>query len=64
VPDRELTGARLAEVIEEILGDRARLTQMSDRARSLARPDAADRVARAVLVAARGGRDEERGSGS
>ena len=52
VPDGEMTGERLIALVGELKSDRARLTRMSDRARSLARPDAADRVARAVLGAA------------
>ena len=60
VPDREMDGALLERVVTELLEDRARLMRMSDNARSLARPDAADRVARAVLVAARG---EDAGKG-
>ncbi|MBD3368234.1 MAG: undecaprenyldiphospho-muramoylpentapeptide beta-N-acetylglucosaminyltransferase [Candidatus Eisenbacteria bacterium] len=54
VQDDEMTGVRLAAVATELMGDRARLTRMSEHARSLARPDAADRVARAVLAAAGG----------
>jgi UDP-N-acetylglucosamine--N-acetylmuramyl-(pentapeptide) pyrophosphoryl-undecaprenol N-acetylglucosamine transferase len=56
VPDGEMTGARLGRLARELLSDRARLTRMSDKARSLARPDAADRVARAVLAASGEGR--------
>lgn len=44
--------ARLSATIE-IIGDRGVLLQMATAARSLARPDAADRVAQAVLEVAR-----------
>jgi UDP-N-acetylglucosamine--N-acetylmuramyl-(pentapeptide) pyrophosphoryl-undecaprenol N-acetylglucosamine transferase len=50
VPDEELTGERLAETIEELLEDRERLALMVQRARALARPEAAERVAEAVLA--------------
>jgi UDP-N-acetylglucosamine--N-acetylmuramyl-(pentapeptide) pyrophosphoryl-undecaprenol N-acetylglucosamine transferase len=52
IPDGEFTGDRLADTIEGLLRDRTRLTSMSSAARALARPDAADRVARDVLVVA------------
>ncbi|WP_252255438.1 undecaprenyldiphospho-muramoylpentapeptide beta-N-acetylglucosaminyltransferase [Lysobacter capsici] len=45
-------GARLSATIE-ILAERGVLLQMADAARSLARPDAADRVAQIVLEVAR-----------
>ena len=53
VPDRELDAARLASEAEALMADPARLAQMSTAARSLARPDAAERVAEAVLLLAR-----------
>jgi UDP-N-acetylglucosamine--N-acetylmuramyl-(pentapeptide) pyrophosphoryl-undecaprenol N-acetylglucosamine transferase len=63
VPDGELTGGTLAARIEELINDRARLALMADAARGLARPGAAERVARATLALAGGGgrpiRDEE-----
>jgi UDP-N-acetylglucosamine--N-acetylmuramyl-(pentapeptide) pyrophosphoryl-undecaprenol N-acetylglucosamine transferase len=52
VPDEELTGERLADEIDELLNDRTRLALMAKRARALARPDAAERVAEAVLALA------------
>lgn len=52
VPDADLTGALLAERIEEATKDRAGLARMADAAGGLARPDAADRVARAILALA------------
>jgi UDP-N-acetylglucosamine--N-acetylmuramyl-(pentapeptide) pyrophosphoryl-undecaprenol N-acetylglucosamine transferase len=53
VPDEELTGERLADEVSTLLEDRARLALMAQRARTLARPDAAERVAEAVLALAR-----------
>jgi UDP-N-acetylglucosamine--N-acetylmuramyl-(pentapeptide) pyrophosphoryl-undecaprenol N-acetylglucosamine transferase len=40
-----LTANRLAETLEPLLGDRARLTEMASRARAVAVPDSAERVA-------------------
>jgi UDP-N-acetylglucosamine--N-acetylmuramyl-(pentapeptide) pyrophosphoryl-undecaprenol N-acetylglucosamine transferase len=54
VPDAQADGARLDAVARELLLDPARLTTMSDAARALARPDAADRLADLVEGAARG----------
>jgi UDP-N-acetylglucosamine--N-acetylmuramyl-(pentapeptide) pyrophosphoryl-undecaprenol N-acetylglucosamine transferase len=45
VPDAQADGARLDAVTRELLLDPARLTTMSEAARALARPDAADRLA-------------------
>lgn len=53
VPDGDLDGARLAAVIDELLGDRARLASMSQAARRLARPNAAGAVADLVEEVAR-----------
>ncbi len=53
VPDAELTGALLATRIDELVNDRARLKLMADAARGLARPGAAERVARATLALAK-----------
>ena len=53
VADRELTGARLAREVSELLADRARLAAMAGASRGLARPDAAREVARELLEAAR-----------
>jgi UDP-N-acetylglucosamine--N-acetylmuramyl-(pentapeptide) pyrophosphoryl-undecaprenol N-acetylglucosamine transferase len=53
VPDGELDAARLASEVEALLGDEARLERMSAAARSLSRPDAAERIAGAILNVAR-----------
>ncbi len=53
VPDGELNGERLADEVFELLKDSARLALMAERARALARPDAAERVAEAVLALTR-----------
>jgi UDP-N-acetylglucosamine--N-acetylmuramyl-(pentapeptide) pyrophosphoryl-undecaprenol N-acetylglucosamine transferase len=57
LPERELTSERLGTVIGELLGDPARLKQMGERARALARPDAAARLVDLILELAgrRGG---------
>jgi UDP-N-acetylglucosamine--N-acetylmuramyl-(pentapeptide) pyrophosphoryl-undecaprenol N-acetylglucosamine transferase len=52
VPDAELTPARLAREVGELLGDRSRLRAMAEAATRVARPDAAQAVAREVLRAA------------
>jgi len=52
IPDAELTGARLRAVVEDLLADGGRREHMAAAARALGRPDAADRVADAVLEAA------------
>jgi UDP-N-acetylglucosamine--N-acetylmuramyl-(pentapeptide) pyrophosphoryl-undecaprenol N-acetylglucosamine transferase len=49
VPDAELDAGRLAREAEALLGDPERLERMSAAARSLARPDAAERIAGAIL---------------
>ena len=54
VPDRELTGPRLAADVEALLGDRGRLQAMSSASRALARPRAAFDVANELLEIARG----------
>ena len=51
IPDEELTPARLAQEVAELLGDRARLASMSRAARELARPHAAQDVAHELLAA-------------
>jgi UDP-N-acetylglucosamine--N-acetylmuramyl-(pentapeptide) pyrophosphoryl-undecaprenol N-acetylglucosamine transferase len=51
VPDAELDAARLAREVAALLADRERLAAMARAARRLARPDAADRIADAVLAA-------------
>jgi UDP-N-acetylglucosamine--N-acetylmuramyl-(pentapeptide) pyrophosphoryl-undecaprenol N-acetylglucosamine transferase len=45
VPDRDLTGERLAATLRALVDDPARRTAMAARARALGRPDAAERVA-------------------
>jgi len=52
VPDAELTPARLAREVGELLGNPARLRAMSEASARLARPDAAREVARELLEAA------------
>jgi UDP-N-acetylglucosamine--N-acetylmuramyl-(pentapeptide) pyrophosphoryl-undecaprenol N-acetylglucosamine transferase len=49
IPDAELDGPRLAREVAALLGAPQRLGAMSRAARALARPDAADRIAEAVL---------------
>ena len=44
IPEAELTEERLLEVLTELLGDAGRRTEMGVRARSLARPDAAEQI--------------------
>lgn len=51
LPERELTAQRLAAELERFAADRAALCRMAERARSLARPDATDELAKACLVA-------------
>ena len=50
IPDERLTGDVLTEEIRGLRGNGPKLAAMADAARALARPDAADRVARAVLA--------------
>jgi UDP-N-acetylglucosamine--N-acetylmuramyl-(pentapeptide) pyrophosphoryl-undecaprenol N-acetylglucosamine transferase len=45
VPDAELDGDRLAAVVDELLADDARLAALGAAVHTLARPDAADRIA-------------------
>ena len=54
--DRELEEDRLEALVGGLFGQPTRLEAMSDAARSLARPDAAERVARIVERAGGGGR--------
>jgi len=44
IPEAELSGARLAAAIAELLGDPERLRRMGEAARSLARPGADERI--------------------
>lgn len=53
VREPELTAARLAEVLAELLGDPDRLGRMAAAARSVATPDAAERLADLVERAAK-----------
>ncbi|HTO91239.1 MAG TPA: undecaprenyldiphospho-muramoylpentapeptide beta-N-acetylglucosaminyltransferase [Candidatus Sulfotelmatobacter sp.] len=46
--DRELTGERLAKEIAHLLADRQALSRLSANARTFARPDAAERIARSL----------------
>ena len=57
VPDEDLHGARLAREVAALLGSHGRLAEMAAAARAVARPDAADRIAEALLALAarRGG---------
>ncbi len=52
VPDAELTPARLGNEVGALLEDRSRLAAMASASAALARPDAAQAVADAVLAAA------------
>jgi UDP-N-acetylglucosamine--N-acetylmuramyl-(pentapeptide) pyrophosphoryl-undecaprenol N-acetylglucosamine transferase len=54
IDETELSGSRLAEVVDELLADRARLTAMSQAMRRLARPDAAGRIVDRLLELAGG----------
>lgn len=53
VPDEELTGDRLVAEVTPLIDDPARLVAMGDAARTLAHPDAAERVADLVEEHAR-----------
>ena len=53
VPDAELDGPRLAREVAALLGAPQRLAAMARAARAVARPDAAARVADALIAAAR-----------
>jgi len=53
VPDDEVDPARLAAEAGALLGDRERLERMSAASRSLSRPDAAERIAAAILNVSR-----------
>ena len=56
VSDAELTPARLGSEVGSLLGDPSRLASMASASAALARPDAAQAVADAVLAAAAAGR--------
>jgi UDP-N-acetylglucosamine--N-acetylmuramyl-(pentapeptide) pyrophosphoryl-undecaprenol N-acetylglucosamine transferase len=49
--DVECTGPRLRELVGALLSDRPRLETMGEAARSVGRPEAADRIASLVLEA-------------
>jgi len=49
LPDAECTGPRLRELVGALLSDPPRLTAMGEAARSVGRPEAADRIADLVL---------------
>jgi UDP-N-acetylglucosamine--N-acetylmuramyl-(pentapeptide) pyrophosphoryl-undecaprenol N-acetylglucosamine transferase len=53
VPERELTPERLADEVRALLADPARRAGMAARARSLAAPDAAERLVELVLALGR-----------
>jgi UDP-N-acetylglucosamine--N-acetylmuramyl-(pentapeptide) pyrophosphoryl-undecaprenol N-acetylglucosamine transferase len=53
LPESELTAERLVAAVHGLLGDASRLKTMSERARSLARPDAAARLADLIVELAR-----------
>jgi UDP-N-acetylglucosamine--N-acetylmuramyl-(pentapeptide) pyrophosphoryl-undecaprenol N-acetylglucosamine transferase len=53
IADSELTSARLARQVAELLADRSALAAMASASRGLARPDAAQQVARELQAVAR-----------
>lgn len=56
VPQAELDAARLAALLERFAADRGALSEMGRRARTLARPEAAERLAEACIELAGGRR--------
>jgi UDP-N-acetylglucosamine--N-acetylmuramyl-(pentapeptide) pyrophosphoryl-undecaprenol N-acetylglucosamine transferase len=54
IPDAELTGPRLAAEVGQLLADPGRLATMAQASAALAKPDAAEEIAREVLAAAGG----------
>lgn len=56
IPDAQLTPERLAREVGELLGDRHRLAAMARASAGLARPDAAQAIAREVVAATPGRR--------
>ncbi|WP_336367256.1 undecaprenyldiphospho-muramoylpentapeptide beta-N-acetylglucosaminyltransferase [Marinobacter sp. C2H3] len=54
IPQPRLTPAALADILESLAGDRARVEKMAAASRSLARPDATERVVNYCLEAANG----------
>jgi UDP-N-acetylglucosamine--N-acetylmuramyl-(pentapeptide) pyrophosphoryl-undecaprenol N-acetylglucosamine transferase len=63
VQDSEFTSDALASLARGLIEDVGRLRAMADAARKLARPDAADRVARAILAVATGSPPRLEGAG-
>ena len=59
IEDAELTGERLAKEVAHLLADRTALSRMSANARLFARPDAAARLARALVSWGEGRHGEE-----
>jgi UDP-N-acetylglucosamine--N-acetylmuramyl-(pentapeptide) pyrophosphoryl-undecaprenol N-acetylglucosamine transferase len=53
IPDAELSGPRLAQEVGRILADPSRLAGMARASETMARPDAAQRIADEVLAAVR-----------
>jgi UDP-N-acetylglucosamine--N-acetylmuramyl-(pentapeptide) pyrophosphoryl-undecaprenol N-acetylglucosamine transferase len=53
IPDAELSGPRLAQEVGRILADPSRLAAMARASETMARPDAAQRIADEVLAAVR-----------
>ena len=60
VPDAELDGPRLAREVGALLADENRLRAMGHAASALARPDAAETIAREVLALGRAGKGGSR----
>lgn len=56
ISDSELTPARLAEEVGQLLADPARAAAMADAALAVARPKAAKEIAAEVMAAAQKGR--------
>ncbi len=50
--ERDLTAARLGEVVGSLLSDRPRLTRMAEASRNVGRPDAGEQIARRCLALA------------
>src|SRR5262249_1791173 len=52
IQDEDLTGERLAQEVLRLLRDREQLVRTSAHARTFARPDAAERIARSLITSA------------
>jgi UDP-N-acetylglucosamine--N-acetylmuramyl-(pentapeptide) pyrophosphoryl-undecaprenol N-acetylglucosamine transferase len=61
LPDAALTGERLAQEVLRLLRDREALVRYSSHARSFARLDAAERIAKSLVSWAQGGPEPEAG---